>query len=311
VNDPNKITGSEAKPAEPGTTSLSLVEEVRARDPEAWRRLAYLYGPLVYSWCRHQGLPGQDAEDVVQEVFLTVFARVSDFRREREGDTFRGWLWTIARHKIGDWIRRHGRQPQAAGGTDAQEQLLETAAAGGSESEGRPGLNRPLSKVAALQEAKQWLRQLTDEEVAQLQAQFPKEARGQIHLGGAGASSAWGYPFEHPYYWSAFILIGDPGERTDEEGRWLDSRSRAPAPAEPFAPLCGLLLVLAGLAVGQFLRRRGAAANTVWGSMHSSGGSLDLGAALEEVADDPGADAAVTAGEENVHEMPLREAAGL
>jgi len=135
VNDPNKITGSEAKPAEPGTTSLSLVEEVRARDPEAWRRLAYLYGPLVYSWCRHQGLPGQDAEDVVQEVFLTVFARVSDFRREREGDTFRGWLWTIARHKIGDWIRRHGRQPQAVGGTDAQQQLLEMPAAG-SESEG-------------------------------------------------------------------------------------------------------------------------------------------------------------------------------
>ncbi|HKI36877.1 MAG TPA: sigma-70 family RNA polymerase sigma factor [Gemmataceae bacterium] len=131
MNDPNKISGREAKPAQPGTTSLSLVEGVRARDPEAWERLAYLYGPLVYGWCRHRGLQHPDAKDVMQDVFMTVAARIADFHRE----TFRGWLWTITRNKLGDWIRRHGRQPQAVGGTDAQQQLLEMPAAG-SESEG-------------------------------------------------------------------------------------------------------------------------------------------------------------------------------
>jgi DNA-directed RNA polymerase specialized sigma24 family protein len=32
-----------------------------------------------------QGLQVPDAEDVIQEVFLTLAARVTDFRREREG----------------------------------------------------------------------------------------------------------------------------------------------------------------------------------------------------------------------------------
>src|SRR2546429_6346288 len=50
----------------------------------SWRRLADLYGPLVYGWCRGRGLQPADAEDVLQEVFLTVASRIGDFRRERE-----------------------------------------------------------------------------------------------------------------------------------------------------------------------------------------------------------------------------------
>jgi RNA polymerase sigma-70 factor (ECF subfamily) len=86
--------------------SSRLLEGVKAFDPEAWRRLAYLYGPLVYGWCRRQGLQAPDCADVVQEVFLTVVTRVADFQRQRTGGTFRGWLWAITRHKLGDWIRR-------------------------------------------------------------------------------------------------------------------------------------------------------------------------------------------------------------
>ena len=49
------------------------------------------------------------------------------------------------------------------------------------ERNGRTG--KPMSKTDALQEAKCWLRDYTDE-------------RGE-------------HPYEHPYYWSAFVLIGD------------------------------------------------------------------------------------------------------
>jgi len=89
-----------------GSTSLSLLEGLKVQDREGWRRLVHLYGPLVYGWCRRKGLPPSDAEDLVQEVFLTVVKRVVDFRRDRAGDTFRGWLRTITRHKLGDWFRR-------------------------------------------------------------------------------------------------------------------------------------------------------------------------------------------------------------
>jgi RNA polymerase sigma-70 factor (ECF subfamily) len=101
---------------------------VRARDPQAWRQLADLYGPLVYGWCRNRGLQSADADDVLQEVFLTVASRIADFRRDREGDTFRGWLAGITRNKIGDWLRHRHKGETATGGTDAHQLLLEAPA---------------------------------------------------------------------------------------------------------------------------------------------------------------------------------------
>ncbi len=133
VKDASNVIGSGASSAAPSSTSSSLLAGLKSRDPEAWRRLARLYGPLVYRWCRRVGLQVKDAEDVAQEVFLTVSVRIADFRREREGDTFRGWLWTITRNKLGDWMRRQREREQAAGGRDAQRQLLELPAADSSE----------------------------------------------------------------------------------------------------------------------------------------------------------------------------------
>jgi RNA polymerase sigma-70 factor (ECF subfamily) len=123
VKDPGNARNREAKSADPGPTSTGLVNGVKGRDPGAWRRLAHLYGPLVFQWCRRRGLQPSDAEDVTQDVFLTVAARIGTFRRERPEDTFRGWLWVITRHKLGHWIRRLRTREQPAGGTDAQQSL--------------------------------------------------------------------------------------------------------------------------------------------------------------------------------------------
>jgi RNA polymerase sigma-70 factor (ECF subfamily) len=107
----------------PGSTSSSLIAQVRAHGPDAWRRLARLYGPLVYRWARQRGLQDADAADIVQEVFRTVAARLADFGHNQPGATFRGWLWTVTYHKLGDHFRRVACQPEAAGGTDALRRL--------------------------------------------------------------------------------------------------------------------------------------------------------------------------------------------
>jgi hypothetical protein len=109
--------------AERSSISTSLLDRVKARQPAAWECLVDLYAPEVYRWCRQSGLQGEDTADVVQEVFTAVAAHVEQFRRERPGDSFRGWLWTITRNKIRDHFRHRQGQPQAAGGTDAQQQL--------------------------------------------------------------------------------------------------------------------------------------------------------------------------------------------
>jgi RNA polymerase sigma-70 factor (ECF subfamily) len=111
------------------STSLTLLERIRGRDEEAWRRLLHLYAPLVNRWCGLKGLRGQDAEDVQQEVFRAVAASLEGFRRDRAGDTFRGWLRGITRNKVLDHYRRRGSQPEAQGGTDAHRQLEQVAEA--------------------------------------------------------------------------------------------------------------------------------------------------------------------------------------
>jgi RNA polymerase sigma-70 factor (ECF subfamily) len=109
------------------STSLTLLQRVRDRDEEAWRRLLHLYAPLVARWCGLRGVRGQDADDVQQEVFQAVAKGLDGFRRERSGDTFRGWLRGITRNKILDHYRRGARGAAAQGGTDAHRQLQQVA----------------------------------------------------------------------------------------------------------------------------------------------------------------------------------------
>lgn len=114
---------SASGPQVSASTSSSLLRRVKARDADAWQRFSRLYGPLVYRWARRAGLRDTDAADIGQEVFRTVVARIDAFRHDRDGDTFRGWLWTITRNKLGDHFRRCGGQAEGAGGTDAHQQL--------------------------------------------------------------------------------------------------------------------------------------------------------------------------------------------
>jgi RNA polymerase sigma-70 factor (ECF subfamily) len=108
-----------------GSTSHSLLVRLKAEDAEAWNRLVALYAPLVYHWCRKLGLAERDVADVLQDVFQSVAANIGGFRRDRPGDTFRGWLRTITRHKVWDHFRRQEFEPAAAGGTAAYQRLAQ------------------------------------------------------------------------------------------------------------------------------------------------------------------------------------------
>ncbi len=84
----------------------------------------------------------------------------------------------------------------------------------------RQGLAGPLGKAAALAEAKAWLRNLTQDEAAKRVASLTQgvaRSKDQKALpllpavpaapAGAGVQAR---PYAHPYYWAAFVLIGDP-----------------------------------------------------------------------------------------------------
>jgi RNA polymerase sigma-70 factor (ECF subfamily) len=101
-------------------TPRSLIDRARANDPAAWEALVDLYAPLAHRWCRHWGLHDADTADVLQDVFLAVAAHLAGFKKDRTGDTFRGWLRVILRNKVHDHFRRLGREPGGEGGTEAQ-----------------------------------------------------------------------------------------------------------------------------------------------------------------------------------------------
>ena len=82
----------------------------------------------------------------------------------------------------------------------------------------RPGLSQPLPKAEALAEAKAWLRGLSRVEVTALAA---KLTSGEARAAGAKrrpapqnlgvpAGADDDRPYAHPYYWAAFVLMGDP-----------------------------------------------------------------------------------------------------
>jgi CHAT domain-containing protein len=80
----------------------------------------------------------------------------------------------------------------------------------------REGLETPLPKALALAEAKSWLRGLTVSQAADMAASLSHGvARGAGHkttvvdLVPPTVPDANAHPYDHPYYWSAFVLIGD------------------------------------------------------------------------------------------------------
>jgi RNA polymerase sigma-70 factor, ECF subfamily len=104
-------------------TSKTLLERLRANDGEAWRVMVRLYTPLVCHWATRGGVRGMDVEDVAQEVLQAAATHLHNFRRDRPGDSFRGWLRGITRNMVLQHFRRSERSPRGSGGTDALVQL--------------------------------------------------------------------------------------------------------------------------------------------------------------------------------------------
>jgi RNA polymerase sigma-70 factor (ECF subfamily) len=123
MNNAGEIEASDGGPQPSSATSRSLLARVQADERDAWNRLVNLYAPLVLHWCRGVGLQDQDVADIFQDVFQAVVVHVGNFRKEREGDTFRGWLRRITQNKVRDHYRRLGREARGPGGSSAQERL--------------------------------------------------------------------------------------------------------------------------------------------------------------------------------------------
>ena len=69
-----------------------------------------MHADAVYRYVRHRLTPRADlVDDIVQEVFLAAWDDLAAFRGE---SPLRGWLLSIARHKVEDYYRRRLKEPE-------------------------------------------------------------------------------------------------------------------------------------------------------------------------------------------------------
>lgn len=101
----------EADKAVPAQESATLVDLMTAvaddRDREAFARLFDHIAPRVKAYMRRLGAEPAAAEDLVQDVMLTVWRRAGQFDPSRAGVAT--WIFTIARNRRIDVFRRERR----------------------------------------------------------------------------------------------------------------------------------------------------------------------------------------------------------
>ncbi len=82
-----------------------LVIRCQAGDEAAFAVLLDRFGPAVHRYLA--GLVDDGADDVAQELWLTVYRRIGELA---DPGAFRTWLFRSARHRAIDWLRKRRRE---------------------------------------------------------------------------------------------------------------------------------------------------------------------------------------------------------
>jgi len=115
--------------ADSATTRPSLLLRIRdTRDREAWEEFVEIYAPLVYGFARKHGLQSADAADLTQEVLRAVAGAAGRFEYDPGRGSFRGWLFTVVRNRLRNFLASRRRQCRGSGDPDVA-QLLEAVPA--------------------------------------------------------------------------------------------------------------------------------------------------------------------------------------
>jgi RNA polymerase sigma-70 factor (ECF subfamily) len=109
----------------PATRASLLVRIRDGHDHEAWRQFVQLYAPVVYGFARKRGLQDADAADLMQDVLRSVSAAAGRLNYDPSRGTFRGWLYTVARNKIFNFLDSGRRKIDRGSGDSGVREKLE------------------------------------------------------------------------------------------------------------------------------------------------------------------------------------------
>lgn len=93
-------------------------------DQKSWQDFFDTYWKLIYGVARKAGLSDAEAQDVVQETVITVTKKMNEFKYDPALGSFKGWLMTITRWRIGDLLRK--RLPVSGGSDECRDETSRT-----------------------------------------------------------------------------------------------------------------------------------------------------------------------------------------
>jgi RNA polymerase sigma-70 factor (ECF subfamily) len=107
-------------------TRPSLLVRIRdSRDAQAWCQFVDIYAPLIHGFGRKHGLQDADAADLTQEVLGVVARSIQKMEYDPRRGSFRGWLFTIVRNRVRNFLTRRKPYEQGTGDTGAHNLLKE------------------------------------------------------------------------------------------------------------------------------------------------------------------------------------------
>ena len=116
-------------PASLPETRASLILRLQNRgDVTAWEEFVRIYSPFIRRVAVHQGFQAVDADDIVQEVLLSVARSVTAWVQRTDRGSFRAWLLRLARNRAFDLIHARATRTQGEDGPEAERALGELAA---------------------------------------------------------------------------------------------------------------------------------------------------------------------------------------
>jgi RNA polymerase sigma factor (sigma-70 family) len=130
-------------------TRASLLVQIRdGSNHAAWQEFVNLYGPVVYGFARKRGLQDADAADLMQDVLRSIASAIGRLDYDRNQGTFRGWLFTITRNKVFNFLSARRIRPQGSGDTAANQMLASVPQDNGDEESWELEYERRIAAVA-------------------------------------------------------------------------------------------------------------------------------------------------------------------
>ena len=88
-----------------------LISELKNGNQPAFKMLIELYGDKIFNTCLNLLQSNEDAEDVTQEVFVSIFQSIHQFKEESKLST---WIYRIAVTKSLEYLRMKKRKKRFA-----------------------------------------------------------------------------------------------------------------------------------------------------------------------------------------------------